>query len=50
MVGVAVAPRRMADYEFDASLHRRMQELGERKRQESDSWFGHHLCRQHRLE
>jgi hypothetical protein len=27
----AVALRRMADYELDPSLHRRMQELGERK-------------------
>jgi hypothetical protein len=26
-----VALRRMADYELDPSLHRRMQELGERK-------------------
>ena len=27
----AVALRRMADYELDPSLHRRMRELGERK-------------------
>jgi hypothetical protein len=27
----AVALRRMADYELDPSLHRRMQELGDRK-------------------
>ena len=45
-----VALRRMADYELDPSLHRRMHELDERKRQESNSWFGHHLCHICRLE